>query len=126
MLAVHADAAEVTTAEGLAEGGRLHPIQQAFVDRHGLQCGFCTPGILMTTLALLRETPSPDERQIREALSGNLCRCTGYQFIVESIQAAAEMIAPTIEPAPVGMPVGPDADAEPGATPRPAKPEWGG
>jgi carbon-monoxide dehydrogenase small subunit len=87
MLAVQADGAELLTVEGLAEGGRLHPLQEAFRDHHGLQCGYCTSGILMTTLAFLREVPSPDERQIREMLSGNLCRCTGYHFIVEAIKA---------------------------------------
>ena len=117
LLAVQADEAELMTAEGLVKEGGLHPLQQAFVDRHGLQCGFCTPGILMTSLALLREVPHPDERQVRAALSGNLCRCTGYQFIVESIQAAADLMTPTIEPAAMGAPVGPEADAKPGATP---------
>ena len=117
LLAVQAHETELMTAEGLVKEGRLHPLQQAFVDRHGLQCGFCTPGILMTSLALLREVPHPDERQVRAALSGNLCRCTGYQFIVESIQAAADLMTPTIEPAAMGAPVGPEADAKPGATP---------
>jgi carbon-monoxide dehydrogenase small subunit len=95
MLAVQADGAELLTVEGLAEEGRLHPLQQAFQAHHGLQCGYCTPGILMTTLAFLREVPRPDERQIREMLAGNLCRCTGYQFIVEAIQAAAAEITPS-------------------------------
>jgi carbon-monoxide dehydrogenase small subunit len=90
MFAVQADGAVFTTVEGLAEGDRLHPIQQAFWDHHGLQCGFCTPGILLTTYDLLRESRGVDEDEIREALSGNLCRCTGYQGIVRSVQAADE------------------------------------
>jgi len=89
MLAVQADGAGLTTVEGLAEGERLHPLQQAFWDHHGLQCGFCTPGILLTAKALLDENPRPSEEEIREAISGNLCRCTGYHFIVEAIRAVA-------------------------------------
>jgi len=89
LLAVQAEGAAVTTVEGLADGERLHPLQQAFWDHHGLQCGFCTPGILLTAKAFLEEHPHPSEDQIREAISGNLCRCTGYQFVVEAIQAAA-------------------------------------
>ena len=104
LLAVQADGAEISTVEGLAEGdtatgsgqARLHPIQEAFRQHHGLQCGFCTPGILMTTVAYLREVPRPSEAQIREMLSGNLCRCTGYQGIVEAIQAAAAEMHPTV------------------------------
>jgi aerobic-type carbon monoxide dehydrogenase small subunit (CoxS/CutS family) len=90
MFAVQADGAEFTTVEGLAEGDRLHPIQQAFWDHHGLQCGFCTPGILLTTYDFLRDNRGADEAEIREAVSGNLCRCTGYQGIVRSVQAADE------------------------------------
>jgi aerobic-type carbon monoxide dehydrogenase small subunit (CoxS/CutS family) len=89
MLAVQADGHELTTIEGLARNGELSPLQQAFNDHHALQCGYCTPGILMTMKAFLDDTPNPDEAQIREALSGNLCRCTGYQHIVEAVQAAA-------------------------------------
>jgi aerobic carbon-monoxide dehydrogenase small subunit len=89
MLAVQADGARLTTVEGLADGERLHPLQQAFWDHHGLQCGFCTPGILLTAKALLEENPHPSDDEIREAISGNLCRCTGYHFIVEAIRAAA-------------------------------------
>jgi carbon-monoxide dehydrogenase small subunit len=89
LLAVQADGASLTTVEGLADGERLHPLQQAFWDHHGLQCGFCTPGILLTAKALLEENPHPSEDEIREAISGNLCRCTGYHFIVEAIRAAA-------------------------------------
>src|SRR5215467_60964 len=89
LLAVQAEGAAVTTIEGLADGERLHPLQQAFWDHHGLQCGFCTPGILLTAKALLAENPRPTDAEIREAISGNLCRCTGYHFIVEAIRAAA-------------------------------------
>jgi carbon-monoxide dehydrogenase small subunit len=89
LFAIQLDGASLTTVEGLADGERLHPIQEAFWATHGLQCGFCTPGILLTAKALLDENPSPDEAEIREAISGNLCRCTGYHFIVEAIAAAA-------------------------------------
>ena len=88
-LAVQADGADVTTVEGLGEPGRLHPLQAAFQRHHALQCGFCTPGFLVSATALLRETPAPSEAQVREWLSGNLCRCTGYQFIVDAVLAAA-------------------------------------
>ena len=88
LLAIQMDGADLTTVEGLADGERLHPLQQAFWDHHGLQCGFCTPGILLTAKALLEENPHPTDGQIREALAGNLCRCTGYHFIVEAIRAA--------------------------------------
>jgi aerobic-type carbon monoxide dehydrogenase small subunit (CoxS/CutS family) len=90
MLAVQADGAEVTTVEGLAKGDALHPIQEAFWESHSFQCGFCTPGFVVTTLALLRENPNPNEEEIREALSGNLCRCTGYESIVTGVRRAAE------------------------------------
>ena len=90
LLAVQADGHELETVESLAEDTQhLHPLQEAFWTHHGLQCGFCTPGILMATLSFLREVSDPTDDQIREMLSGNLCRCTGYQFIIESIQAAA-------------------------------------
>jgi carbon-monoxide dehydrogenase small subunit len=89
LLAIQMDGARLTTVEGLADGERLHPLQQAFWDHHGLQCGFCTPGILLTAKALLDENPHPTDEQIREAISGNLCRCTGYHFIVDAIRAAA-------------------------------------
>ncbi|HET7264666.1 MAG TPA: (2Fe-2S)-binding protein, partial [bacterium] len=82
LFAVQADGAKLRTVEGLADGDTLHPIQQAFWEHHGLQCGFCTPGFLMTSVAFLRDNPHPSEREIREGLSGNLCRCTGYQNIV--------------------------------------------
>ena len=89
MLAVQADGRAVTTVEGLSRPGELHPVQQAFQDNHGLQCGFCTPGMVMTLAAYLEQHPNPDERDIRQAISGNICRCTGYQGIVEAgLQAA--------------------------------------
>jgi carbon-monoxide dehydrogenase small subunit len=89
VLAVQADGHEVTTIEGLAADGQLHPVQQAFHEQHALQCGYCTPGMVMAAVSLLEENPSPSEAEIREALEGNLCRCTGYQNIVKAIQAAA-------------------------------------
>jgi carbon-monoxide dehydrogenase small subunit len=89
VLAVQADGREVTTIEGLARDGQLHPVQQSFHDNHGLQCGFCTPGMIMQAVDLLQDNPDPSEDQIREGIEGNLCRCTGYQNIVRSIQAAA-------------------------------------
>jgi len=89
MLAVQAAGHSVTTVEALGTPERLHPVQQAFWDHHGLQCGFCTPGILMTVVAFLRENPSPSRDQIREVLAGNLCRCTGYQNIVRAVEDAA-------------------------------------
>ncbi|HLJ60408.1 MAG TPA: (2Fe-2S)-binding protein [bacterium] len=98
MFAVQAEGAELMTVEGLADGNRLHPIQQAYWEQHALQCGFCTPGFLMTTLAFLRDTPRPSEREIREALAGNLCRCTGYQNIVKAVAAAADTLASGAHP----------------------------
>jgi aerobic-type carbon monoxide dehydrogenase small subunit (CoxS/CutS family) len=93
MLAAQADGQTIMTVEGLAsDRNHLHPIQESMRDCHGLQCGYCTPGILMTMKAFLDETPSPDEAQIREALSGNLCRCTGYQHIVDAMLLAAERL----------------------------------
>jgi len=89
VLAVQADGSEVTTIEGLATNGQLHPVQEGFWEEHGLQCGFCTPGMIMASVNLLSANPSPSEREIREALSGNFCRCTGYQHIVNAIQYAA-------------------------------------
>jgi carbon-monoxide dehydrogenase small subunit len=89
VLAVQADGREIMTVEGLEQGGALDPIQEGFVQEHGLQCGFCTPGMMMTSYALLKRHPNPDENQIREAISGNLCRCTGYVNIVKAIQHAA-------------------------------------
>jgi aerobic carbon-monoxide dehydrogenase small subunit len=89
MFAVQADGATITTVEGLADGDELSPLQAAFWEHQGLQCGFCTPGMLMTARELLERNPSPDEQEIRDALSGNLCRCTGYQHIVDAVQAVA-------------------------------------
>jgi carbon-monoxide dehydrogenase small subunit len=90
VFAVQADGHELTTVEGLAPAaGPLHPLQEAFRDAHGLQCGFCTPGFLMTLVPFLRENPAPTEQEIREAISGNLCRCTGYQNIVEAVRLAS-------------------------------------
>ncbi len=89
LLALQADGAEVTTIEGLARNGELHPMQAAFKEHHGLQCGFCTPGMVMSALDLVRTNPDPSDGEIREWLEGNLCRCTGYQNIVKAIQAAA-------------------------------------
>jgi aerobic carbon-monoxide dehydrogenase small subunit len=89
LLGVQADGREVTTIEGLAQNGALHPVQKAFHDAHGLQCGYCTPGMVLATVSLLAEHPRPSEEEIRHALEGNLCRCTGYQNIVKAVQAAA-------------------------------------
>ena len=89
MLAVQAEGAAVTTIEGLANGGDLHPVQRAFHEQHGLQCGFCTAGMVMAAVSLLEETPSPTEEQVRTGLEGNLCRCTGYHNIVKAVLAAA-------------------------------------
>jgi carbon-monoxide dehydrogenase small subunit len=90
MLAVQADGASIETVEGLAQDGELNGLQQAFSDHHGLQCGYCTPGMLMSATALLRANASPDEKEIRRAIQGNICRCTGYVNIVEAIKAAAQ------------------------------------
>ena len=94
MFAPQAEGARVTTIEGLAKGDRLHPIQQAFHEQHGLQCGFCTPGMVMTLHEFLRRNPDPTDAEVRTALSGNMCRCTGYQNIVASALAAAETMRP--------------------------------
>ena len=92
MFAVQASGAEITTVEGLEQGGQLHPIQQAFSEEHGLQCGFCTPGMMLTSVALLAENPSPTNEDVRWALSGQICRCTGYQNIVKAVQRAGELM----------------------------------
>lgn len=92
VFAVQADQGEVLTVEGLAQNGNLHPIQQAFAEQHGLQCGYCTPGFLLSTYQLLSENPRPDEKEIRKAIAGNTCRCTGYQNIVKAMQAAAQQM----------------------------------
>ena len=103
LFAVQADGAEISTVEGLEQGGKLHPIQEGFFEEHGLQCGFCTPGMMMTSVAFLKDNPNPTDEEIRRAISGNLCRCTGYVNIVKSIQYAAmkmreEQAAPTPAP----------------------------
>ena len=90
MFAVQADGHEVTTIEGLATNGELHPMQQAFHENHALQCGYCTPGMIMQSLDLLKENPNPDEAEVRDGLEGNLCRCTGYQNIVKAVLAASK------------------------------------
>ena len=99
-LAVQVDGASLTTIEGLAPRGALHPVQQAFWEEHGLQCGYCTPGMVLSAYALLQENPAPDELTIRHALEGNLCRCTGYHNIVRSVQAAAAKLAAGAQPEP--------------------------
>jgi carbon-monoxide dehydrogenase small subunit len=95
MLAVQADGAQLMTVEGLSHDGELHPVQQAFIDRHGLQCGFCTPGFLMSACELLSATPEPTDDDISDALGGNICRCTGYQSILEAVRLASERIRGT-------------------------------
>ena len=100
MLAVQADGASIRTIEGLADGATLHPLQQAFWDQHGLQCGFCTPGMIMQSAWLLEQNPQPTEEEIREGISGNLCRCTGYVNIVKAVQQAAGQLSAS-ESAPV-------------------------
>jgi carbon-monoxide dehydrogenase small subunit len=99
MLAVQARGREILTVEGLADGEKLHPVQQAFWESHGFQCGFCTPGFVMATVALLRENPNPDEDQVRDNLGGNICRCTGYQSIVDGVLLAAQKLAEGSQPA---------------------------
>jgi carbon-monoxide dehydrogenase small subunit len=93
VLAVQANGAEIMTIEGLAKNGQLHPIQEGFWEEHGLQCGFCTPGMILSSYDLLQRNPNPSEAEIRHAIDGNLCRCTGYQHIVKSIQWAANKMA---------------------------------
>jgi carbon-monoxide dehydrogenase small subunit len=102
-LAVQADGRAIRTVEGLEQGGKLHPIQEGFVQEHGLQCGFCTPGMMMTSVALLESNPNPSEEEIRWALAGNLCRCTGYMNIVKAVQfAAARMREEAAQPVEAG------------------------
>jgi aerobic carbon-monoxide dehydrogenase small subunit len=100
VLAAQADGDEVTTVEGLAPRGMLHPVQQAFWEEHGVQCGYCTSGMVLATVDLLREHPNPDEATIRHGLEGNICRCTGYHNIVNAVRSAAEKLAAGAEPAP--------------------------
>ena len=90
IFAVQADGSAITTIEGLAQNGHLHPLQEGFWEEHGLQCGYCTPGMIMAAVTLLKDNPAPSEREIREGISGNFCRCTGYQHIVNAIQHAAK------------------------------------
>ena len=92
MFAAQVDGHGILTVEGLADGGKLHPLQQGFWDQHGLQCGYCTPGMLMASYAFLKFNPAPSEADVRDGLSGNLCRCTGYQNIVKAVKQAAEML----------------------------------
>jgi carbon-monoxide dehydrogenase small subunit len=98
VLAVQADGCEVTTIEGIARDGKLHPVQQAFHDNHALQCGFCTPGMIMQSIDLLAGNPDPDEQAVRAGLEGNLCRCTGYQNIVRAVRDAAQQMKPGAGP----------------------------
>jgi carbon-monoxide dehydrogenase small subunit len=100
MLAVQADGAELMTVEGLAHDGELHPLQEAFIECHGLQCGFCTPGFLMSIHELLQREPDPDDEAIKDALGGNVCRCTGYQQIVDSVRAAVSTLREASQGAP--------------------------
>jgi carbon-monoxide dehydrogenase small subunit len=93
MFAVQADGHEVTTVEGLGTPENLHPLQEAFWEAHGVQCGFCTPGFLMTLIPFIKENPNPSDEEIREAITGNLCRCTGYQHIIDAVRLAAEKLA---------------------------------
>ena len=90
MLAAMAEGAEITTIEGVANGDEMHPMQQAFHENHGLQCGYCTPGMVMSAIELVKNNPNPSEQEVREGLEGNICRCTGYHNIVKSVQAAAQ------------------------------------
>ncbi len=106
VLAVQADGTEILTVEGLAEDGKLHPIQEGFWEEHGLQCGFCTPGMMLAAVQLLARSPAPSDEEIRHGLDGNLCRCTGYQHIVNSVKYAARKLAEQRQPAiPVRGPV---------------------
>jgi len=93
VLAARADGSEITTVEGLTEDGEFHPVQEGFQTEHGLQCGYCTPGMMMTAAELIEENPNPDDEEIRHALEGNLCRCTGYQNIVRAVETAADLSA---------------------------------
>jgi carbon-monoxide dehydrogenase small subunit len=99
MFAVQADGTEIMTVEGLIKDGALHPLQEGFKEEHGLQCGFCTPGMLMSSYALLQKNPEPTDEQIRWGISGNLCRCTGYQNIVKAVQYAAKKMGETAKSA---------------------------
>ena len=114
IFAVQANGADIRTVEGLEENGKLHPVQEGFFEEHGLQCGFCTPGMMLTAAALLERNPNPSEAEIRHAISGNLCRCTGYVNIVKAIQhAATAMQAAQASPVPAGVTTG--AESTPAA-----------
>ncbi|GIN22340.1 MAG TPA: (2Fe-2S)-binding protein [Bacillus bacterium] len=106
MLAVQADGTEVTTVEGIGTADNLHPMQQGFWEEHGLQCGYCTSGVMMAMIGLLNENPNPTEEEIREGLEGVICRCTGYQFIVKAVQKAVQIMAETDRPLPAKEVVG--------------------
>jgi carbon-monoxide dehydrogenase small subunit len=114
-LAVQADGRDVATIEGLAQNGKLHALQEGFWQRHGLQCGFCTPGVIMAACGLLQENPHPTEDEIRAALEGNLCRCTGYHNIVRAVQYAADQLAASASRAALHTPVSVSATAPVGA-----------
>ena len=101
MFAVQADGASVTTIEGIAARGSYHPVQEGFWEKHGLQCGYCTPGMIMSTRELLRQNPNPTEEEIRHGLEGNMCRCTGYQNIVRAVQHAAQILSESVDDASV-------------------------
>jgi carbon-monoxide dehydrogenase small subunit len=117
VLTVQADGTEVTTVEGLGQEGALHPVQEAFWNNHGLQCGYCTPGMIMAAAALLAENPSPTEEEVRRGLEGNLCRCTGYHNIVRSVLDAAGVMAATAEASPpAAAPEGAPPSPSPAAT----------
>ena len=118
VLAVQAEGAEVTTIEGLAGDGQLHPLQEAFWNDHGLQCGYCTPGMIMAAAALLSENPNPSEAEVRHALEGNLCRCTGYHNIVRAVLDAAKIQAGAMEKTAEGKPSRPPSgvSSQPGVT----------
>ena len=109
MLAAQADGGDVMTVEGLAQDGKFHPIQDAFWEKHGLQCGFCTPGMMVTAVGILQRNPNPSDEEIREQLEGNLCRCTGYQNIVEAVQTAAATMRGAGQPAGAGASGGEEA-----------------
>lgn len=109
MLAAQADGGDVMTVEGLAQDGKFHPIQDAFWEKHGLQCGFCTPGMMMTAVGILKRNPNPTEEEIRDQLEGNLCRCTGYQNIVEAVQTAAATMRGAVQPTGAGAAGGEEA-----------------
>ena len=119
LFAVQMDGSEITTVEGLEQGGKLHPIQEGFYEEHGLQCGFCTPGMMMTSVAFLKENPNPSDDEIRHAISGNLCRCTGYVNIVKAIHYAADKMRAEQATPPRSETADPATPAAPTTTPEP-------